>query len=94
VRRQLSPESQIMLFSPLCDDYTAEVARRLDSVGHPVTVVSPNPTDDDTPGQKLAKVERDMRVTNLREHGLNVLDWNPDEQLAIEVDRAKQRWNA
>jgi len=94
VRRQLSPEAQIMLFSPLCDDYTAEVARRLDSVGHLVTVVSPDPTADRTPGQRLAAIERQMRITNLREHGIRVIDWDTEQPLGLEMDRAQQRWVA
>lgn len=92
VRRQLSPEMQIMLFSPLCDDYTAEVARRLDSAGHLVTVISPDPTTDGTIGQRLARVERTMRITNLREHGIRVIDWDYDDVLGLELRRAQQRW--
>ncbi|WP_276256681.1 DUF58 domain-containing protein [Halomontanus rarus] len=92
VRRQLSPEAQIMLFSPLCDDYPAEVARRLDSIGHLVTIVSPDPTADRTIGQRLASIERAMRVRNLREHGIRVIDWEYDEPLGLEIERAKQRW--
>ena len=92
IRRQLSPETQIMLFSPLTDDYTAEVARRLDSAGHLVTIVSPDPTASRTPGQRLARIERKMRVADLREHGIRVIDWNTDDLLRIELERAKQRW--
>lgn len=91
VRRQLAPDAQIMLFSPLCDDYTAEVARRLDSVGHPVTVISPDPTAADTIGQRLASVERAMRVICLRERGIPIVDWQPDDPLGIELERAEQR---
>lgn len=94
IRRQLAPESQIMLFSPLCDDYTAEVARRLDSVGHPITIISPDPTSSDTVGQRLARVEREMRVASLREHGIRIIDWQTDEPIGIEIERAKQRWTA
>jgi len=92
IRRQLSPETQIMLFSPLTDDYTAEVARRLDSAGHLVTIVSPDPTASRTPGQRLARIERKMRVADLREHGIRVIDWDTDDLLRIELERAKQRW--
>ncbi|WP_207592663.1 DUF7269 family protein [Halomontanus rarus] len=92
VRQQLSPGSQIMLFSPLCDDYTAEVARRLDSAGHLVTIISPNPTADRTVGQRLARVERTMRVNELRERGIRVVNWNYDATLGLELDRAEKRW--
>jgi len=92
VRRQLSPEAQIMLFSPLTDDYTAQVARRLDSAGHLVTILSPDPTADRTVGQRLARVERKMRVASLREHGIRVVDWQYDEPLGLDLERAQQRW--
>ena len=92
VRRQLPTSSQIVLFSPICDDYGAEVARRLNSSGHLVTVVSPNPTADNTLGQRLARVERMIRINNLREKGIRVLDWQPHEQLTLELQRAQMRW--
>jgi uncharacterized repeat protein (TIGR01451 family) len=92
VRRQLSPDAQVMLFSPLGDDYTEEVARRLDSAGHPVTVISPDPTATRTVGQRLARVERAMRVASLRERGVRVIDWGYDDHLGIELERAEQRW--
>lgn len=94
VRRQLSPEAQIMLFSPLTDEYSAEVSRRLDSAGHLVTIISPNPTADRTVGQQLARVERKMRVAELRKHGIRVIDWGYDEPLRVTLERAKQRWPA
>lgn len=92
VRRQLSPEAQLMLFSPLCDDYTAEVARHLDSAGHPVTIISPNPTADRTVGQRLAHVERSMRIAALRERGIRIVDWGYDDILGLQLERAQRRW--
>lgn len=92
IRRQLDPDSQVLLFSPLADDYTAEVARRLDSMGYPITVVSPNPSATESIGQRLAGLERSMRITNLREHGIRIVDWEPEDRLGVELDRAKQRW--
>lgn len=94
IRRQLDPESQIMLFSPLCDDYTTEVARRLDSMGHPITIVSPDPTSDGSIGQRLARLDRTTRIVNLREKGIRVLNWQPEDMLGIELKRARERWTA
>ncbi|WP_459190696.1 DUF58 domain-containing protein [Halosimplex sp. J119] len=92
VRSQLSPESQLVLFSPLTDDYTVEVARRLDSSGHRVTVISPNPTADRTVGQRLARIERTMRIATLRERDIRVVDWDYDSMLGLALDEARQRW--
>ncbi|MFB6141321.1 MAG: DUF58 domain-containing protein [Halosimplex sp.] len=92
VRRRLPSTSQIFLFSPLADDYAAEVARRLDSEGHLVTVISPDVTVDETVGQRLTRIERTARVRYLRERGIRVFDWNPDEQLSLEIEKAQARW--
>jgi len=92
VRSQLSPESQLVLFSPLTDDYTVEVARRLDSSGHRVTVISPDPTANRTVGQRLARIERTMRVATLRERDIRVVDWDYDDMLGLALDEARQRW--
>lgn len=94
IRRQMSPESQLMIFSPLCDDYAAEVARRLDSIGHSVTIISPDPTTNGTIGQRLAQLEREMRIMDLRERGIRVVDWEYEELLRVELQRAQKRWVA
>ena len=94
VRRQLPSGTQVMLFSSMISDYVVDVARQLDSAGHRVTVISPNPTADRTPGQRLARVERATRINRLRERGLRVVDWEPDESLALTFRRAKKRWYA
>ena len=94
VRRQLPQNSQIVMFSPLCDDYSSEVARRLDSAGHRVTIISPDPTGEGSIGEGLARVERAMRINYLRERGIRIMDWQPDESLVVELERARMRWIA
>lgn len=92
IRRQLQSHTQVMLFSPLGDDYAMEVARRLDAAGHLVTVISPDPTTTETVGQRLARVERTARIRRLREGGVRALDWSADEDLTLALERANQRW--
>jgi uncharacterized repeat protein (TIGR01451 family) len=94
IRRQLGSGSQVMMFSPLISQYPAEVARRLDSAGHRVSVISPDPTADRTAGQQLARVERAIRINRLREHGINVIDWGTDETLGLSLQRANRRLTA
>lgn len=93
LRRRLSPESQVLLFSPVTDEYVPSVARRLDAYGHPVTVVSPDPTTAGSAGRALARVERDVRLSTLRRAGIRVVDWG-DEPLAAALGRARKRWSA
>lgn len=82
-RARLAPGTSVVLVSPLCDDGAAHLARRLDAYGHPVTVLSPDPTARRTPGHRLAAVGRALRVAGLRSAGIPVLDWAPDGPLAV-----------
>jgi len=92
VRRQLPSNSQVFLFTPLADDYASETARRLDSAGHLVTIVSPDTTSDKTVGQRLAHIERELRLAELRERGIRAIDWDPEDRLTLEIERAQTRW--
>ena len=91
LRRRLSTDTQLIVCTPLTDDYMATVVRRLDAYGHLVTVLSPDPTTDDTVGRRLAAVERRTRMSDLRRVGVRVLDWG-DDSLAVELERAASRW--
>ena len=81
-----------MLFSPLTDDYIASVAERLDAYGHQLTLISPDPTVDDTAPHRLARLERDLRLRKLRSHGIRVIDWG-ERPLAVELERTTRRWS-
>lgn len=90
IRRRLSAETQIVLLTPLCDYVSADVARRLDAHGHPVTVVSPDPTADETAGERLARVARRVRRFDLQRAGIPVVDWPADES----IDEVFARYSA
>lgn len=87
LRKRLSRGTQILLLTPLCDEYPARLARRLDAHGHPVTVVSPDPTADRTPGHRLSAVARRLRTTELRNAGIPVVDWEWERSLDSTVAR-------
>lgn len=74
-QRRLSPGTQVVLFSPLCDDAPARFARQLDAAGYPATVVALDPTADRTPGHRLARVGRQLRIADLRGANIPVVDW-------------------
>ncbi|RDI71329.1 DUF58 domain-containing protein [Halopelagius longus] len=93
LRRRLPTDAQVLFFSPLADDVATLTARRIDAYGHLVTVVSPDPTADDSPGRRLARIERENRIDALRRSGIRVLDWG-EEPLATELARAARRWSA
>jgi uncharacterized repeat protein (TIGR01451 family) len=92
LRRRFPSDAQVVFFSPLVDEDAVGVARHLDAHGHPVTVVSPDETADDTIYRRLARLERHNRITRLRRAGIRVVDW-ADEPLAARVARAEGRWS-
>jgi uncharacterized repeat protein (TIGR01451 family) len=91
LRRRLPADAQVILCSPAADDYFVSVAKRLDAYGHRVTLISPDPTATDSPGHRLAHIERRARLRDLRGGGLRVLDWG-DRPLAVELARTSRRW--
>lgn len=90
LRRRLSSTTQLVICSPLCDDYVARLCRRFDAAGHRVTVVSPDPTSTDTPGHRLARTERKIRISMVRGSGIPVIDWH-DEPLSVALARTGGR---
>ena len=91
LRARVDRESQVVLLSPLTDDFAESVASRLAADGHAVTVVCPDVTGGETAGARLAGVERDHRVGRLRAAGVAVIDWSTDEPLGATIIRARER---
>lgn len=93
LRKRLSPGTQLVFLTPLSDDYATHFARRFDEYGHPVTVVSPDPTVDRTAGHRLAGVARTIRTSTLRSAGIPVIDWPSDEPVDVALARYDERWS-
>ncbi|ELZ91915.1 hypothetical protein C440_16424 [Haloferax mucosum ATCC BAA-1512] len=91
LRRRLSSDAQVIFCTPLADDYAVSVARRLEAYDHAVTIVSPDPTTTRTAGSRLARLERELRLRELRRSGLRVVDWG-DEPFAVALSRAESGW--
>lgn len=92
LRRRLPSDAQIVLFSPMTDDYIPSVAERLDAYGHQLTLISPDPTAEGSAPNRLARLERDTRLRRLRSHAIRVVDW-AERPLAVELKQATRRWN-
>lgn len=92
LRKHIPGDAQAVFCSPMIDDFAAVTARRLEAYGHRVTVVSPDVTGGDSPGDQLSGVERDARLRRLRRSGVRVLDWDTDRPLAAAVADAERGW--
>ena len=94
VQKRLPASAQVVFVTPLCDDLGVRAARRLDAQGHLVTVLSPDPTATGTPGERLARTRRHQRLSTLRQSGIRVVDWDPDDVLGVALERTARRWHA
>lgn len=90
LERRLPRNAQVLFCTPLLDDGAVDAARRLDADGHAVSVVSPDVTDSGTPGRDLVKFEREQRLGELRRAEIPVVDWGPEEQLALALGASYQ----
>lgn len=92
LRERLPAGTQILFLTPLGEAYGARFARQFEAYGYPVTVVSPDPTTDRTAGNRLARIERTLRISALRATGIPVVDWPPDRTVDEAIARYNERW--
>jgi len=82
---QMQGTLEVVVFSPLIDEFGETAAQQLDARGHAVTVVSPDVTTGRSVGGEFVRVERANRVQMLREQGVLVADWSPEDPLVWPV---------
>ena len=93
LRKRLSGGTQVIVLTPLCDEFGGQFARRLEEHGYPVTVISLDPTANRTTAQRFAQVARRLRLTTLRSNGIPVIDWAWDDSITATLARFNERWS-
>lgn len=78
---RVSTDTQFMFFTPLCDDGIADAIRRISAFGRATTVIAPDVTRSDSVGRRLARLQRENRIHDLRERAIRVVDWDVDSPL-------------
>lgn len=91
-RSRIPGDAQVLLVSPLCDDVIGELIVRIEARGHPVTVLSPDPTGDRSLGSRMVGMERAVRIAQLRRRGVTVIDWNIERPLDAELATLAGGW--
>lgn len=86
---RLDADTQLIIFSPTCDDASADAVQHLAAHDRAVTVISPDVTADDTPGRRLAQLQRRNRLAQLREADVRVVDWDVTTPFAAVLARAE-----
>ena len=76
LRSRLGASAQVVFLSPLLHDGVVSAAKTLEVTGHPVIVVSPDVTAQETLGQRAAALERSVRLRKLKQAGVPVVDWD------------------
>lgn len=79
--------TQFVVCTPVLDDAIVELMTGFRHRGYELTVVSPNVTNRDTVGARLAAVQRQARLERLRRQGLPVVDWDPQTPLAVALEQ-------
>ena len=80
---RIQPGTQLVVATPLADDELLDLVTELRVHGHRVTVLTPDIGDRDSPGSRLAGVERETRITRLRDSGATVVDWSRSDPLPV-----------
>nr|WP_275690788.1 DUF58 domain-containing protein [Halorubellus sp. JP-L1] len=83
LRAFLDRHTQVLFVTPALDEFPVTVTETLEGHGHAVTVVSPDVTDGESLGGRLARVERSERVRSLRGLEATVVDWALDDPLPL-----------
>ncbi|MFC7154373.1 DUF58 domain-containing protein [Halomarina halobia] len=73
--RHLPSDARVIAVSPLLDDGATTLCERLHRHGHPTTVVSPDVVSGTSPGRRVARHRRTLRVGALRARGCTVVVW-------------------
>jgi len=90
---RMTETTQVVICTPLLDDTVEIQVQMLESAGHEVAVVSPNPSRMETHGGIVAGLERKQRISRIHGYGVPVVDWSLDEGLDIAVSETMQGWS-
>ena len=92
LERQLPTNGQVLFVSPALDDAVLEVAENVAASGREITLLSPDVTVGDSPGHRMAALDRAVRLEAIRETGTRVVDWHPETAVQVAVSRALALW--
>jgi uncharacterized repeat protein (TIGR01451 family) len=84
---RLPADAQVVVCTPLVDNWPVGFVRSLAGREIPQVVFSPDIAGADNPGQRLAALHRDLRLRVADRAGASAVDWNPEQP----VDHALRR---
>ena len=75
LRSRIPSEAQVIICSPLLDDWPGALAERLTAHGHQTLVVSPDVTGGTSSSKRVAALSRRLRLRALGRSGIDMTDW-------------------
>lgn len=94
VADRLAPGAELVVCSPLLDDWPITLAATLGPRDRRIIVLSPDVTDGGSPGARVVGLERQARIDRLEALGTRVVDWQPATGVGTAlrtVQRARRR---
>ncbi len=88
---RVPPRTQLVVLSPLADQYPIELVRQLRSAGRYVQVYTPDVFSSGSIGGTVAQTKRAHRLLALRGSGIETVEWDPDEPLEAALTRGVQQ---
>ncbi|MEF8871956.1 MAG: DUF58 domain-containing protein [Haloarculaceae archaeon] len=85
---RLPPNAQVVLCTPLVDDWPADLARSLAVRGYPLVVVSPDVTGTDTIGQRIVETTRQFTLQTIERTGATTVSWDIDQPIDYALRRS------
>jgi len=76
VLARLPPTAQVVVFSPLLDEWPVELVTSLRARSYPTTVVSPDVTGGEELAQAVVGLERRLRLESVELAGATLIDWD------------------
>lgn len=83
---RLPAETQVILCSPVHDDWPVEFAREL--TDRECVVISPDVTSGSSAGQRIRGINRRRRLQRLNHHGTKTANWPIDQSIEGTLERA------
>lgn len=88
IRAQLPSRANVVITTPLLDESPVELIETL-AASHSIVIVSPDVTDDETPGKSAANIRRRLRIRRIRTAGATVIDWETTEPLSAALEASQ-----
>jgi uncharacterized repeat protein (TIGR01451 family) len=82
---RLPPTAQVVVFSPLTDDWAISLVDSLTVRNYPTTLVAPDIARRDTVGTDLFALDRTARVRRAELSGATVVDWDLDSPIDVSL---------